>query len=185
MLEADYCINLEYDHEVVRYTTNVPSIKFLVGNKLHSYTADFIVETQESINYIEIKPDFTTLSARTQEKLNRGKEALSTQGTPLRYASLETIRNGCCFRNKEFLYFNSFHVSRDELGYCMQFISEIQYPTSISEIIKNNHHPSLKSLYLAIFIRQLDFNMKKIISPVSLLQQGVNYPNAADIDTSR
>ncbi|WP_369987824.1 Tn7 transposase TnsA N-terminal domain-containing protein [Pseudomonas xanthosomatis] len=161
VLEADYCINLEHDETVVKYTTCLDPIKVAIADKEYSYTPDFLVDTREEQFYVEVKPDFKNINNRLKEKLEAAKRLLDQTATPLRFADVLGIRRGFIFLNKKFLYLNSFNVTSDEYEHCLGTLESLKLPLSLNTLISAPLNLSQRALYKAIFENKVSIHLNK------------------------
>jgi hypothetical protein len=170
MLEADYCILLEFDPIVECYNSRPSVFKICVKEETQDYIPDFLVETSEALYYTEVKANFEKLSSRVKNKLRAASHHFSSMGHSLRFADENTIRKGEILRNLKFLYLHSFNVGKDELGDCARQLEAITYPIRLGDLFAMSNRPSTRSTYKTMFDQDLTFNLNKRITLNTLLE---------------
>lgn len=164
VLEADYCILLEADQFVIRYTTGLQPIILACESSMTSYTPDFLVETTEEYFYTEVKFDFDVISSACRKKLYMAQHEFELHGTSLKFADSKSIRQGFKLRNLKFLYSHSFNVTSDEYGLLQSELLNSQFPTTLGSLLLSTQI-SYRAYYKALFERDL---LYEISSPLNM-----------------
>ncbi|WP_137808047.1 hypothetical protein [Pseudomonas sp. G(2018)] len=181
ILEADYCILLEFDSKVECYNARPGAFNICVNGEAQDYTPDFITETSESLYYTEVKANFEKLSSRVKIKLDAASHYFSSMGYSLKFADENTIRKGEILKNLKFLYLHSFNVGKDELGDCARQLEAITYPIRLGDLFAMGNRPSVRSTYKAMFDQSLTFDLNKRITLNTLIEgrkDGHNHPES-------
>lgn len=161
VLEADYCVLLEYDSGVVSYCGQPDALLVTVNGCQREYRPDFRVETVDQSFYTEVKVDFNELSTRVRSKLLAAKSLLQAQGSELVFAEIDSIRAGAKLRNLKFLYFHSFNVSADEFGGCRGLLSVLDYPVSLRTLLNHPADVRERAIYRAMFEQLLVYDLNE------------------------
>lgn len=104
LLEKDFCYHLELDNAVVGYDCQPESITYLLNEKKHTYTPDFIATYEDSTQeYFEVK-DKRFLDDDMKEKLSYIGQYTERNGIPLTVITDEKIRKNPFFSNLKRLY---------------------------------------------------------------------------------
>lgn len=158
VLEADYCVFLEYDPNVVSYCKPEPLLVTVNGRE-RKYQPDFCIETVDQTTYTEVKVDFNELSTRVRSKLQAAKSSIEALGSELIFADIDSIRAGTKLRNLKFLYFHSFNVSADEFGGCQRLLSVLDYPVSLRDLLSHPAEVRERAIYRAMFERLVEYDL--------------------------
>ncbi|WP_107504037.1 TnsA endonuclease N-terminal domain-containing protein [Metapseudomonas resinovorans] len=169
LLEADYCLHLEYAEEVVAYFAQPETMSFLVDGKTVTYTPDFLVETADRTYYTEVKPDWSKLHPAYQRKLSAAKDELNKRQVILHIADCNSINQGATIQNLKLLYFNSFNANKEELNQCMSTLCFASFPLTIQEFLKK-YSASPRAVYRCIFDKHLKTDLLHKITPLSILE---------------
>lgn len=169
VLEADYCVHLEFEPLVERYQAHPEKFKISAAELIHNYTPDFRVESSELVYYTEVKLDFAVLSSQAKAKLQAASRFFNQVGHPLRFADEKTIRQGEYLRNLKYLYLHSFNVGKDELGDCARQLEVVIFPIRLGELLTKRNGPSIRSVYKAMFDRTLTFDWYRPLTFNTLL----------------
>ncbi|WP_448646207.1 hypothetical protein [Pseudomonas mohnii] len=161
VLEADYCVFLEYDPSVVSYCSQPEALPVTVNGCYGQYWPDFRIETVDQTFYTEVKFGFDELSTRVRSKLIAAKSLLQARGTELLFADVDTIRAGTKLSNLKFLYFHSFNVSVDEFGGCRSLLSALDYPVSLRTLLSHPAGVRERAIYRAMFERLLVYDLNE------------------------
>lgn len=161
VLEADYCVHLEYDPTVVRYCSQPGELHLELNGRLRRYWPDFRIDTADHHYYTEVKPNFDELSSRVLATLRSAQAVLSEQGSYLTFADIESIRPAERFRNLKFLYFHSFNVGDDEFGGCLRMLSTLRFPITLRQLLAHPAEVRERAIYRAMFERLLIFDLNQ------------------------
>ncbi|CRL51606.1 MULTISPECIES: hypothetical protein [unclassified Pseudomonas] len=170
MLEADYCVLLEYDSTVVNYWRTPGVFDLSIEQKVIHYTPDFLIETLDQFYYTEVKVDFKQLSPLTLAKLHAANTLFNESDRSLRYADEKNIREGELLRNIKHLYLHSFNVSDDEFGDCLRQIKALTGSVCLGDFMAGTHGPSARSVYKAMFDRILKFDLSSRLTFATKLE---------------
>lgn len=168
MLEADYCVHLEYDDLVNSYISQPQMLNFEIDGQRFQYTPDFRVETNETHYFTEVKYDLNAQSARTQSKLTAASQYCESQGSELQRADANSIRPTPWFWNIKWLYFQSFNVNADEFGLCLKWLDSLPLPLTMRELLSHPAAIRERAIYRALFTKKLstDLNTRLTVSSV-------------------
>ena len=151
VLEADYCVHLEYNPKVVHYCSHPGEIHLEVGGRMLRYQPDFQIDTSELRYYTEVKANFDEIPSRWTAKLRAAQEFLKARGSDLRLADIASIRPTERLRNLKFLYFHSFNVGTDEFGSCLRWLPTLKYPATMRQLLTNSAGIRERAIYKATF----------------------------------
>jgi len=172
ILEADYCVHLEYDPVVVHYRSQPIELSLEFNGRERKYCPDFRIDTADHYYYTEVKPNFEELSPRVLATLRSAHTMLSEQGSYLKFADIKSIRPSEQLRNLKFLYFHSFNVGSDEFGACSRLISTLYFPISLRQLLKHPTEIRERAIYRALFEQLLTFDMCQRLTLDTLLFGG-------------
>ncbi|WP_416311297.1 TnsA endonuclease N-terminal domain-containing protein [Pseudomonas sp. W03] len=151
MLEADYCILLEYDTQVLKYQSQPETLTLIdFGEKL-IYTPDFSVEANEELFYVEVKPDRYGLPPKYHRKLRAAEQLLRDRGSTLRLLDSSDIRTHNKLCNLRILYSRSFNTSPEEYTYLVSRTQFLQKHLTLAALLQQLPAVSCSAKYLAIF----------------------------------
>lgn len=159
VLEADYCVHLEYDPAVVSYYSQPGVLHLEINGRLRKYRPDFRIDTVDHHHYTEVKLSFEDLSPRVLATLRKAQALLSEQGSYLTFADARSIRRTERLRNLKFLYFHSFNVGADEFGGCLRMLSNLDFPITLRQLLTHPAEVRERAIYRAIFERVLTFDL--------------------------
>lgn len=169
ILEADYCVHLEYDNTVIRYVSQPGELQLEINECLRRYRPDFKVETSDQCYYTEVKVNFSELSSRWTTTLHTAQETLRKQGSELVLADLANIRPTEWLRNLKFLYFHSFNVDPNEFGGCLRLLPTLQFPLTLRQLLMHPSQVRERAIYKALFERLLDFDLNQRLTLETLI----------------
>jgi len=164
VLEADYCVHLEYDPMVVRYCSQPAELQLEVDGRLRRYWPDFRIDNANHHYYTEVKPNFEELSTRVLATLHSAQALLREQGSYLNFADVRSIRQADRLKNLKFLYFHSFNVGADEFGGCLRMLSTLSFPITLRQLFTHSAEIRERAIYRAMFERLLIFDLSQRLS---------------------
>ncbi|WAB99731.1 hypothetical protein OSW16_08855 [Pseudomonas putida] len=171
VLEADYCVLLEWDKQVVHYDSQPGVLEVRVGGHKQRYRPDFRVETSESTYFTEVKYDFETIHPTARAKLWAASEMLAEKGYRLAFADSRSIRCGHRLTNLKFLYFHSFNVSDEEKVDCHRWLGTFTYPVRLRELIYPDAAVRERAIYRALFEGKISVDFNEQMTFNSLVEQ--------------
>ncbi|WP_422403062.1 hypothetical protein [Pseudomonas sp. GZD-209] len=159
VLEGDYCVHLEWDNEVISYSSQPGELEVTIANRPGRYRPDFRVDTADTTYFTEVKFDFTALRPREREKLLAAQQSFAQLGYTLAYADNNSIRKGSRLQNLKFLYFQSFNTKDAEAIGCLAWLRQVSYPVTLRQLIHCDRPVSESMIYKALFKGQLVTNL--------------------------
>jgi len=151
VLEADYCLLLEFDKQVLSYRSQPETLTLLDGDETFIYTPDFYVNSSEESFYAEIKPDRNRLSSKYLHKLTTAKKTLRERGSEFQLLDTSNIRSHHLLRNLKLLYSRSFNTRPEEYTYLISQIPLLPRHLTLDALLRQLPAISYSAKYLAIF----------------------------------
>ncbi|MDH4874395.1 MULTISPECIES: TnsA endonuclease N-terminal domain-containing protein [unclassified Pseudomonas] len=164
-LEADFCLLLEFDQNIISYHPQPITISTVVGDKKRRYTPDFLVKRRYQHDlYVEIKPDAQLLSNNYLEYILQAKAKFQKRGADLLLIDAKKIRTHHKLNNLRTIYSRIHNTTKLEDDYLQDFIKENVFPCSIERLISTPNAPTLNAILKAIFTHKLYVNLNEPIS---------------------
>lgn len=106
LLEAAYCLHLEFSEEVIEYFPQPKTFEVQTNDgEIFDYTPDFeVVSDCEQITYIEVKPKDHLLDKKIEQRIHDSDRFISRMGHGFRLVTDEEIYEFPRFCNLERLY---------------------------------------------------------------------------------
>ncbi|MFJ5296842.1 Tn7 transposase TnsA N-terminal domain-containing protein [Pseudomonas sp. NPDC088368] len=152
-LEADFCVWLEYEEQVVAYAPQPGTFTFVVDDRAVRYTPDFeITYGTGEIRYAEIKPDHIAEDTGYLRKVGEFRKVCELAGYGFDLITERDIRIQPKLRNLQNLY-NRMHLVTDtELGYALDSLRQPSVSAStVRSLLALTYPPSMKSIAKAVF----------------------------------
>lgn len=174
-LEADFCLWLEYDAEVVSYQPQPKTVPLFVDDATYRYTPDFLAVyfTGEEKAW-EVKPRGVYQWPAYLRKIAAAKEYFAAQGQRFELITDETIRRQPHLRSLRWLYAHAHCVSpracRD-VGDCLNAMGGA---STLGCLLEQAAPVSLGAIAEAIFSGHLQIDLETPLGPQSTLTVGRN-----------
>lgn len=152
-LEADFCVWLEYEEQVVAYAPQPGTFTFTVDDRTVRYTPDFeITYGTGEIRYAEIKPDHIAEDTGYLRKVGEFRKVCELAGYGFDLITEREIRIQPKLRNLQNLY-NRMHLVTDtELSYALDSLKQPSASGStVRSLLALTYPPSMKSIAKAVF----------------------------------
>lgn len=170
LLEADYCLILEFDQCVTKYQCQPEAVNFIESGKTINYTPDFLVNTDEESFYVEIKPDRNSLSPKHEKRLSAAEIQLQQRGEKLLLIDANDIRPPHRLQNLRILYSRSFNVRPEEYTYLVSRVHFLKSHVTLATLLRELPAVSYSAKYLAIFNGVFSFDINRPLTLDSVLR---------------
>ena len=174
-LEADFCLWLEYDLEVVSYRPQPQTIPLFVDAVLHRYTPDFLAVyfTGEEKAW-EVKPHGVYQWPAYLRKIAAAKEYFAAQGQGFELITDEAIRRQPHLRSLRWLYAHAHVIGPHARRYLWDWLKGAGGSSTLGHLLQQGAPVSICAIADAIFCGQLAIRLDTPLGPSSLLTiQGV------------
>lgn len=151
VLEADYCLLLEFDKQVSKYQSQPETLIFIESGEKFTYTPDFCVDSDEELFYVEVKPDRHRLSPKYQRKFRAAENLLRERGSTLQLVDSDDIHLHHQLCNLKVLYSRSFNTRPEEYAYLISRTHHLQKHLTLAALLQQLPAVSCSAKYLAIF----------------------------------
>ncbi|OCR24158.1 hypothetical protein AFK24_15475 [Pseudomonas syringae] len=156
VLEASYCIWLEWDVDVKSYHAQPHTFRWTWNTARFQYTPDFYVIHELAANHFtEVKPDFTRAPAKYRITLREFIDHCDRESIRFKLADAGSIQRAVRLSNLKMLYTLIHRITQWEADYCSAFLSQQDTTLSLREVCLHPTPPSLRALAKAIFSGEL------------------------------
>lgn len=174
LLEADFCLYLEYLPRVQRYSRS--PVRFILKGESKTpsrYTPDFMAilyDYDQSIVFYEIKPDILQAEGRDKKKIERFQSVLAEHGYRLEIIVESQFRQPALIANLAYLYHASYGYSDSGISQVVRQIAESpQQSLSPRQLLSMPDPPAPCDIAAALFLKKLHTNMKRFFDLDSIL----------------
>lgn len=151
-LEADFCIWLEYDAEVVAYAAQPGTFAFAVTGTATHYTPDFeVTYSTGEIKYFEVKPDHVLQNTLYLTKMNVFRALAEQEGYGFRLVTERDIRIQPKLHNLQNLYSRLHSVGELEIAYLLEHVRTMPAETTLRALLGGPTPPSMKATAKGLF----------------------------------
>ncbi|MBB6285660.1 MULTISPECIES: TnsA endonuclease N-terminal domain-containing protein [unclassified Pseudomonas] len=175
-LEADFCVWLEYEDQVVAYAPQPGTFSFAMEDRAVRYTPDFEISygTGE-IRYVEIKPDHIVEDASYLRKIGEFRKVCEQAGYGFDLITEREIRIQPKLRNLQNLY-NRMHLVTDtELNYVLDSLRQTSMSGStVRSLLALPYPPSMKSIAKGVFNRLISADLDQLFTLESRVSSSAN-----------
>lgn len=176
LLEADFCLYLEYSTRVRRYSRS-PVQFILKGESKTSirYTPDFLVtfndhDGDRSSIFHEIKPDILWAEGKDKKKIERFQTVLAEYGLQLQVTLESDFRLPALMANLAYLYHASYGYSETGVNQVVHQVTQSpQHCLSPRQLLSMPEAPASCDIAAAIFLKRIHINMKRFFNINSVL----------------
>ncbi|AMO77689.1 TnsA endonuclease N-terminal domain-containing protein [Pseudomonas sp. R3.Fl] len=170
VLEADYCLLLEFDKQVLDYRSQPETLTLLDDGETFIYTPDFCVNSSEELFYVEVKPDRNRLPSKYLRKLTAAKKLLNERGSELQLLDTSDIRPHHLLRNLKLLYSRSFNTRPEEYAYLISQIPLLPRHLTLDALLRELPAISCSAKYLAIFNEVFGVDLDRLLTTSTTLE---------------
>jgi hypothetical protein len=177
-LEADFCVWLEYEANVVEYAPQPGTFSLALEGAPSRYTPDFqITYDTGEIRYIEVKPDHIFQDAGYLRKIDEFKRIAEQHGYSFGLVTERDIRIQPKLRNLQNLY-NRLHLVTDvEVAYALDSLKSSSTGITLRTLLSSSFPPSVKSIAKGVFTRLISADLDQPFT----LDSRITYGLVADI----
>ena len=135
--ERDYMYLLEIDTDVLSYSTQPFKISYILDEKVHQYTPDFLVQRHSKQQVIEIKPACFIEDEKNVKRFPVIASTLKSQGWEFFIVTDEMMRRGSLLNNVKLLYrYVKIPITLENLIICHQYFSN-KLPIPLATVLKD------------------------------------------------
>jgi hypothetical protein len=162
--EADMCLLLEYQTQVIQYYIQPVSYSYDTRKKSSQYTPDFFVQQSCDRDYfIELKGRFLEQAAPYRAVLESFANTADKLGYGFEVFALSDYPADCTLDNLGLLYSRSHLVTAYEQRQLAECLNEWTGELSISLLLLHESRPTLRAVCAAIFEQKLTFDLSKML----------------------
>lgn len=159
LLEAAFCLELEYRTDVLRYQAHPYVICFKESS--YQYTPDFLVEfSSGDFHLVEVKNDYSYFDKAISARIAIYSEILASQGCYLEYISMSHFYMKTRINNLQLLYHRAFWSEGRASGSIKNMIGErTAGKTTLLSLIESRF--KIEDIAHAIFYQQIFTNLNR------------------------
>lgn len=156
VLEAAYCIWLEYAPEVVRYYTQPHTFSWIDTGQRYRYTPDFFVVLMHGDSYFtEVKHDFTKQRESRLAKLDSFHALCLQEGWSFQRRDQQQITGSTMFHTLQALYSRTSTHNEQRQMYFYHYLQQHMWPTTLGDLLQDSAAPDTGTICYNLFTGRL------------------------------
>ena len=169
-LEADFCLWLEYDKDVVSYRPQPETVFLIVDDKAHRYTPDVLAISFTGVEKIwEIKPQGVYRWPTFLRKMVAAHDYFAIRGQDFELVTDSVIRCQPSLRNLRWLYAQAHVVDPRASRHLWDSLQGLTGPVTLGHLLEQAVPVSIRAIAHAVFQGQLAINLGEVWGPHSVL----------------
>lgn len=169
-LEADFCLWLEYDRDVVSYRPQPETVSLIVDDKAYRYTPDVLAISFTGVEKIwEVKPHGVYRWPAYLRKMIVAEEYFAAQGRDFELVTDSVIRCQPSLRNLRWLYAQAHAIDPRAIPHLWDSLQGLTGPVTLGRLLNQAVPVSVRAIAHAVFQGQLAINLGEVWGPHSVL----------------
>ena len=169
-LEADFCLWLEYDKDVVSYRPQPETVSLIVDDEAHWYTPDVLATSFTGATKMwEVKPQGVYRWPAYLRKMVAAHEYFARRRQDFELVTDQVIRCQPRLRNLRWLYAQAHMVDPRATHHLWDSLQGLAEPVTLGHLLNQAVPVSIRAIAQAVFRRQLAINLGEVWGPHSVL----------------